>query len=605
MDFIKSAGTALILAILYLYFFRDSNKFSKQRIILSDNINDEYDYVIVGGGSAGSVLASRLSEDRSKSVLLLEAGGFYDENSNIHSPLHWPILQRTEIDWSYFTEPQAHSCIGLKYHQGYWPRGRVLGGSGAINAMNYIRGSRFDYDEWERRGCSGWSYKEVLPYFLKSEDIQIEELKLSRYHNTGGPMAVSGGSVTPIADIYLEAGKELGYNITDNNAETQEGFSKAQLNVRKGVRDSSAVAFLGSFEKRQNLDIVINTFVTKVDIKNKKATGVYYIRNGKKEFVKAKLEVLLSAGAINSPQLLMLSGIGPKEHLQDHNIPVHADLPVGENLQDHLSIYLFSKINESISLSPQVLSSLKTHLQYKLFGTGPLSMGWTDGSAFFTTDEKKLGLSYPDIQTLFVSALIPISNNNFKDAIKDEYELAKYSTEGFTTVLIATHPRSRGTIRLNTTDPFDHPLIDPQYFVDKSDVKDFIAGIRIWEKFLETETMKKLGINIEDMKMSFCAHHEFRTDEYWECMVRHLAITMYHPCCTCKMGSDVDKTTVLDSKLRVKGINGLRVVDASVFPQTIAGNTNAPTIMVAEKAADIIRGIDSVKRLRDNLPDRI
>ncbi|XP_045196226.2 L-sorbose 1-dehydrogenase-like [Mercenaria mercenaria] len=605
MGYTATALSTLAIAIIYFRVFLDNITFSDHRRIVSDVIDDEYDYVIVGGGTAGSVVAARLSEDKDNKVLLLEAGGFYDENWKLHSLTLWPELLRTQYDWEYYTEPQKHSCFGMKETRSYWPRGRVLGGSGMINLAQYTRGSRYDYDEWAANGCKGWSYKDVLPYFLKAEDIQIEEFKSSKYHNVGGPMAVSGGEVTQLAEIYLKAGKELGYNITDYNGEEQEGFNKVQVNARKGVRESSAVAYLGRAGKKINLDIAVNTFVTKVDFKKTAATGVYYIRNNRKHFVRARKEVILSAGAINTPKILLLSGIGPRHHLDEMSIPVVADLPVGNNLQDHGAIFLFTRINKPISITPSVRNSLWTTLQHKIFGSGPLSIAGTDGSAFVHIDDKNRSKTYPDFQMSFISLLFSFDYLNFKDEIKKEYEAGNENADGFTLALINTHPKSRGTLRLRSKDPFDHPVLDPHYFQEQQDVDDFVSAIRIWEKYIETPTMKALGAEISHMKKSFCLQHEFRSDAYWECMLRHLALPGYHLSCTCKTGSHDDSTAVLDPTLRVKGMKGLRVVDASAFPKITVGNTNTPTVMLAEKATDMIRGIDSVKHLRKNLLDGV
>lgn len=604
MSFTTQGLLVLCLALAYYYFIRD-NTFKQHREILSDKIDDVYDYVIVGGGSAGSVLASRLSEDKSSKVLLLEAGGFYDENLLFHIPIHWLDLENTKHDWEYYTEPQKSSCLGMKDSRCFWPRGRVLGGSSVLNAMQYTRGSRYDFDEWAANGCTGWSYKDVLPYFLKSEDIQIDELKSSKYHHSGGPMAVSGGRVTELSDLYLQAGQELGYNITDYNGADQEGFSRIQVTVRNGVRDATGLAFLGRMGKKPNLDIVIETFVTKVEIKDKTAQGVYYIRNGRRSYVAARKEVILSAGAINSPQLLMLSGIGPKDHLQSLNIPVIADLPVGNNMHDHQMAFMFTKINRSISLSNNLLGSFLTRFKYNVFGTGPLTIAGSDGSAFYYNDKSKRGKSNADVQVIIFSKYIDINYFNFKDDVAKEYLAKDGNVEGFNFIVSVTHPKSRGTLRLRSSDPFDYPVLDPQYLTDKKDIEDFIGGIRLWERFLQTKTMKELGADINGMKMSFCSQHKFRSNDYWECFVRHLATTVYHHSCTCKMGADDDTTAVVDPKLKVKGITGLRVVDASVFPSVTSGNTNAPTIMVAEKAADMILGIDSVKYIRQTLPQEI
>jgi choline dehydrogenase len=425
------------------------------------------------------------------------------------------------------------------------------------------------------------------------------------YHHSGGPLAVSGGRVTELSDKYMKAGQELGFNITDYNGADQEGFNRIQVTVRNGVRDATGLAFLGRIGKRSNLDIVLETFVTKVNIKNKEADGVFYVRNGRKSYVRAKKEVILSAGAINSPQILMLSGVGPKEHLESMKIPVLVDLPVGNNMHDHQMVFLFSKITKPISLSDDLLNSFWTRLRYNLFGTGPLTIAGSDGSAFFYNDQSKRGKSYADVQAIIFSKFIDGNFFNIKDSIAKEYLAEHGNIEGFNFIVSVTHPKSRGTLRLKSSDPFDYPLLDPQYLTDKRDVEDFIGGIRLWERFMQTKTMKELGVDMNQMKLSFCSQHKFRSDDYWECIVRHLALTVYHHSCTCKMGADEDETAVVDSKLRVKGIKGLRVVDASVFPAVTSGNTNAPVIMVAEKAADMIRGIDSVKSIRQNLPNNI
>ncbi|XP_053398330.1 oxygen-dependent choline dehydrogenase 1-like [Mercenaria mercenaria] len=301
----------------------------------------------------------------------------------------------------------------------------------------------------------------------------------------------------------------------------------------------------------------------------------------------------MSAGAMNTPKILLLSGIGPRHHLDEMSIPVVADLPVGNNLQDHEAILLFSRINKPVSITPNVKSSLWTTIQHKIFGSGPLSIAGTDGSAFVYIDDKKRGKTYPDFQMAFVSLLISLDHLNFKNEIKKEYEDGNENVDGFTLALINTHLKSRGTLRLLSKDPFDYSVLNPRYFQEQQDVDDFVAAIRIWEKYIETPTMKALGTEVSHMKKSFCLQHKLRSDAYWECMLRHLAITGYHLSCTCKMGAHDDSTAVLDPTLRVKGIKGLRVVDASAFPKVTVGNTNTPAVMLAEKAADMIRGIDS------------
>ncbi|XP_060551775.1 glucose dehydrogenase [FAD, quinone]-like, partial [Ruditapes philippinarum] len=322
--------TVFIILVAFVYnYYRSKNK--NRLAVLEGVPDDEYDYVIIGAGSAGSVLAARLSEDKHSKVLLIEAGGHYDESENFHIPLLWTLSQKTKYDWEFYTEPQTQSSQGLKDKRAFWPRGKVLGGTSVLNAMQYTRGSPFDFDEWEAAGCEGWGYEDVLPYFLKAEDIQITELETSKYHSKGGPLAVSNGHITPLTDVFTRAGQELGYNVTDYNGEDQEGFSIVQKTIRNGVRSSTGLEYLGRANGRQNLHISTNTLATKIEVINKRAVGVFYIKDSKKRYVKARKEIILSAGAVNSPHLLMLSGIGPEKHLKEMNIPLVANLPVGEN----------------------------------------------------------------------------------------------------------------------------------------------------------------------------------------------------------------------------------------------------------------------------------
>lgn len=600
-----NAIVVLTVAVVMAAYFSGRGPFKKASIV-TEKLDDEYDYIVVGAGTAGSVVAARLSEDNHNKVLLLEAGSHYNEAApKIHIPLHLFDFQHTRFDWEYYTIPQTVSCLGLKDNKGYWPRGRVLGGSNMINGVQYTRGSKYEFDEWARNGCTGWSYKDVLPYFLKSEDIRIDNLKSSVYHSTGGPLAVSSGLGTPLADLYMKAGKEMGYEITDYNGEDQEGFNFIQSNTRNGVRSSSALELLENTAERKNLHIAVESFVSKIEIVNKAATGVFVIKDGRKHFIKAAKEVILSAGAINSPQILMLSGIGPEKHLHDMGIPVKADLPVGQNLQDHEMVLMFTKINSSIGITENVRESLWTRFKYSVFGKGPLSTSSLDGNGFFYADPSKRGKGSADIQFIFLNINPDTNFYNFRDDVAKELMAKHPNEDGFMTAVITTHPKSTGTITLSSRDPFDYPLLDPQYLADQSDIQNFISAIRIWEKFIETPTMQGLGAKVDRMKLSFCSHHRFRSDAYWECVTRHLAVTVYHHSGTCKMGDENDKTAVVDPDLHVKGIKGLRVVDASIFPNVTSGNTNAPVVMVAEKISDVIRGIDSVKEIRNRLKDII
>ena len=570
--------------------------------VVTKKLNTSYDYIVIGAGSAGSVVASRLSEDPENTVLLLEAGGDYTENPVYHIPFRFFDLQKTKADWEYYTVPQKYSCQGMKERRSMWPRGKVLGGTSIFNAMQYTRGSRYDYDEWETLGCKGWGYSDVLPYFLKSEDMTIDSLKASKYHSTGGYLAVSGGAVTPIADKFLKAGKEIGYDIIDYNGETQEGFCENHLNVRKGVRSSTSLEFLGVAKDRKNLHIGVDSFVTKINIENKVAKGVSVIRGERKYFIEAKKEVIVSAGSVNSPQILMLSGIGPKAHLQELGIPVLVDLPVGDNLQDHMCMFVMSSFNVSDGITQLKVNSWLTEMQYKLYKTGILSVSGVEVTGFFCSypDKNKLKDCAADMQ--FMNFALYASNNtffNFRDEISAEIMNKDPNVPGFTVSMSLLDPRSVGTIRLKSSDPFDYPIIDPQYLSDRRDVDAYIRGLRIWEKYIMSPSMQSLGANFEGMRAKFCAKHEFRSDAYWECIIRHIATTICHPSGTCKMGSINDTTAVVDPELKVKGIKNLRVVDASIMPNVISGNINAPVIMIAEKAADMIRGKDTVGKFKN------
>ena len=590
MGYIKRALFCGLIAVVVYY----ATRTHEGQIV--DKLNSTYDYIIIGAGSAGSVVAARLSEDEDKSVLVIEAG---PEEFLVGVPLVTALKQNTSIDWVYYTDPQTHSSfaslIGENRH--YWPRGRVLGGTDNFNNMQYVRGNKADYDEWARNGCTGWSYKEILPYFLKAEDILIDNLSKSRYHHKGGPIGVSDASVSTAPDVFVKAGKELGYEEVDYNGKKQEGFSRSQSSIRGGVRSSTVREYLRPAMRRNNLHVAVNTQATKITFNDKKqVTGVEYLRNGHKGFVKVNKEIVLSGGAINSPQLLMLSGIGPKNHLNDLKIPVVSDLPVGENLQDHLMAFMPSTINSTDCIRLHPLSMILQVFNYIFFGTGSLSSPGIEGTAFMSSNENKT--PYPDLQIHLFAAMGPgkevkLNQDIIKGILPDNF------SSGIVFLPILLHPKSRGSVTLKSNNPTDHPAIDPRYLTEQEDINTLIHGVRIVEKLVETKAYSSIAVSLNSTKLEACSEHEFRSDAYWECYIRYLAITVYHPTSTCKMGDVKDKSTVVDPELKVKGVHGLRIVDASVMPNIVSGNTNAPTIMIAEKASDMIRNKDTVKDLRD------
>ncbi|XP_052814920.1 alcohol dehydrogenase [acceptor]-like [Mya arenaria] len=588
---------SVIIAIGALFAYKYIAKNTKLTV---ENVNSTYDYIIIGAGSAGCVLAARLSEDPNNRVLLLEAGGEETDNANISIPAAALSVWNTSSDWVYSTTQQRNSGFAQigDENRHYWPRGKGIGGSNNLNIMQYVRGSRYDYDEWEDQGCDGWGYDDVLPCFLKSEDIRIDDLKNSRFHNSGGPLAVIKDTVFPIWKRFVDGGKELGYDEVDYNGAEQIGFGRSQVNVRDGARGSTAAQFLRPSMGRSNLHVVVNAHVTTVVIDNKVATGVAFIKDNRKQIVSAGREVILSAGAIGSPQILMLSGIGPGQNLNSFNIPVVVDLPVGQNMEDHICSFIPGTMNTSEGFTGPKVESLSSVGRYLMFGTGPLSTTGLVGTAFIKSSKCKT--KYPDIQfhllaTLFIQELAKYSQKYTKGLFPDEW------IDGFALSTILLHPKSKGFMELKSNDPFDYPIIEPNYFEQEEDMHMMIESMRKGLELLNTQSFREIGTQVDRLKVPVCSHTTYLSDEHLKCLILHFAATVYHPTSTCRMGSLNDSNTVVDTELRVKGIKNLRVVDASVMPHVTSGNTNAPTIMIAEKAADMIRGIDSVAKVRNKL----
>ena len=518
-----------------------------------------YDFVIVGGGSAGCVLARRLSEDPAAKVLLLEAGGEATQKE-FAIPAAFSKLFRSAHDWAFFTEEQRQ----LGNRKLYWPRGKVLGGSSSINAMIYIRGNKRDFDDWQNQGNAGWNFKDVLPYFKKSENqTQIT----SEYHGKGGPLYVSNlRTVNPLSRAFVEAARELGFPFNEDfNGAKQEGFGFYQVTQKRGKRCSVFNAFLEPARARKNLTIHTGAQATRLLFEGRRATGVEYLRNGKREKALAEREVLLCCGSVQSPQLLMLSGIGPADHLRTLDIPVVNDLPgVGENLQDHLFLAVAYNCKKPITLDK--VETAGNLFRYLAFRNGPLTSNIAESGGFLKITP---GATVPDLQFHF--GPVYYINHGFE----------RPEGHGFSIGPTLLRPKSRGRIRLRSADPLAPPAIQPNYLSEESEARVLVEGIKLARKLARTKAFA------EYCGEEYCPGAAVQSDDAVAEYIRRSAETVYHPAGTCKMGSDA--MAVVDERLRVQGVERLRVVDASIMPTLVGGNTNASTIMIAEKAADFIR----------------
>ncbi|XP_001946057.1 glucose dehydrogenase [FAD, quinone] isoform X1 [Acyrthosiphon pisum] len=584
--------------------FQSALKFLGETLVWESNetvdrakVLPEYDFIVVGAGSAGSVVASRLSEVKKWQVLLIEAG---QQASHIMDvPLAAPFLQFSSINWKYRTVPMNNSCLGMEGNRCKFPRGKVMGGSSVLNYMIYTRGNRKDYDNWADMGNTGWDYNSVLKYFIKSENANLSHSEPG-YHGKNGLLSVSDVPYrTPIAKAFVEAGSQIGLPVVDVNGEKQVGINYLQATMKNGLRHSTNAAFLFPAKRRSNLHVKKFSTVTKILIhkSTKKAIGVEFVRSGKKTRVFARKEVIVSGGAINTPQLLMLSGIGPKQHLADLRIPLVADLPVGENLMDHVSLGgLVATVNDTVSIrlhrvfsDPYILNELlQNHNGLYTVPGGPEALSFVD------VNSPDLADGHPNLELLLVTGLYSTHEMmpklcGMRPDLYDAVYRATEGMDGFTVFPMVMRPKSRGRVWLRDANPFHHPLIDPNYFADEADLDVIVAGVRLVQQMLRTGPMRSLNATVLETPLPGCVQHVFDTDAYWKCAARQISFTIYHLSGTCKMGPATDPTSVVDPRLRVHGISSLRVVDASIIPEVPAAHTNAPTIMIAEKASDMIK----------------
>ncbi|MFI5408869.1 GMC family oxidoreductase [Kaistia sp. UC242_56] len=524
--------------------------------------SEMYDYIIVGAGSAGCVLANRLSQDRDIKVLLLEAGG-RDNDPMIHIPGGFAKLQKPSVNWCFSTVPQKH----LNNRRLWFPLGKTLGGSSSINGMIYIRGQKEDYDSWAEGGNSGWSYDNVLPYFRRAEN---NERLAGRYHGTEGPLRVSDQrSPSPLARAYVLAAQQAGYPFNpDFNGENQLGTNLYQVTQKDGRRASAATSYLRPAMSRPNLTVITGAMSRRLIVERNRVVGVEYEKSGKIQVARCEREVLLSAGAIGSPKLLLLSGIGPADELRALGIkPLH-ELPVGRNYQDHLNSYVVSDLKEPISYDGQneFPRNIKHGIQYLLYRTGAPTSPVAEGGCFISSD----GSGRADIQTHVLPAYVVNAART------------KVQGHGITINSCVMRPKSRGTVKLASANPEDAPLIDPNYHDHEYDRRMSIESIRHIREILAQPAMAK------HIKAERFPSAELRTDEEILSYVRQYGSVDYHPAGTCRMGTGAD--AVVDPELKLHGMDGIRVIDNSIMPYLNSGNTNAPAIMIGEKGAALVLG---------------
>lgn len=535
-------------------------------------MSKEYEYIIIGAGSAGCVLTNRLSANPKNRVLLLEAGG-PDNNINIHIPGAYTKVHKSKEDWGFWTEEQEH-VLNRKI---YLPRGKTLGGSSSTNAMAYVRGNPADYDGWAALGNPGWSYDEVLPFFMKSENHAQAESLDKNYHSNQGELHVTIAEKfqTPFVDAFVDSCAAVGIPKTkDYNGKTQEGAGVVHSTIKDGKRCSGAVAFLKPILGRKNLTVITKARVSKILLEGKKAKGVTFTKDKKLQKAIASKEVILSAGAFHSPQLLLLSGIGEATELKKHGIDcLHELKGVGKNLQDHLfcPISISTNSQQGVNHYISIINQLKASWNYFVHKKGVLCTGPLEGMAFFDIHQQGNPANFQ-----FHFTPIWMGDQYGYDA----YDFNSYpKVDGLTILPTLLHPKSSGTVSLSSSNPFEAPVIQPNFLQEKEDLLHLLKGVKLALKVMEQAPLKK-------HRKAFGLQVDKKNDEELIDHIKQTLETVYHPVGTCKMGKD--PLAVVDHELKIHGIEGLRVVDASIMPKIVSGNTNAPTYMIAEKASEMI-----------------
>ncbi|KAG5897965.1 hypothetical protein JTB14_013539 [Gonioctena quinquepunctata] len=556
---------------------------------------DSYDFIVIGGGPGGSVIANRLSEVPEWKVLLIEAGGLPDNVTDI--PNLYFESEFTEHNWGFVSTPQSTACLGMTNRQCPLARGRGLGGSSLINGLVYSRGSSIDFDNWAKRvEDSRWSYSNVLPVMKRSERFVYRDASSPVYepvHGNDGYLTVEHHLPrSPQMDAWLEAHRELGLPVSDYNAGTGLGASSAQFTTQNGRRADSGTAFILPILDRPNLKIFLNSYVVRILFdEHKRAQGVVFTYNNKFYVVKASKEVIVSAGTYQTPQLLMLSGVGPREHLQSLNIPVVQDLEVGSNLLDHSCYY---GLNFGTNYTEPVLP-LEQVVQQFLSGVGQMTNpGNNQGVAFYESQFTR-GTGLPDIELMLVpsNCTNDLSQRAFRLTNQTYDDVWRYidRTQSFVYYIISLHSESVGTVRLASADPFEYPLINSGFLSDPNgrDIARIYEGVEIALKLAQTNAMQKIGTTLQGAPMRACRQYQYLSREYWYCAIRQVTLDIYHPVGTCPMGPYPERGDVVDSEGRVHGVRGLRVSDASVFPFPLAGHPTAAVVLVGDMISDFIK----------------